>query len=687
LFTAASTLYWRDAAEFQVVAFQLGIAHPAGSPLYALIAKIFTFLPFGSIAFKVNAVSAFFGALLISCTFLLIWECLALMFPSQNKALFSLSAVLAVSFYAVSNSLWHNSIVAEVYTLQNCFVVLIAFLLVRGIRTKQQPLLYLAAFLFGLSTGAHIIMILYIPALLLFFWLFYRRSFSLSHFGVIVMFVILGASIYLYLPVRSSVNPYYDWGNPETVENFISHVTDRKDAGGHFSISSQKLFRRLQSYGLYYYEDFNVAGIVLGLLGMFLFVRRKPRLFLALGLFLFSQWFFFIRYWPWSSAFIATFLFFTIGIGVALCWASTEGLLIGRSWLPSLKRQQIIIVIAVLLCITQIVVMGYYRFNRNIRSTYWKPAIAFGQIYDCAPSQAVLITRSYFFGLAYLQQCENYRLDVSTINVNDIMSPHLFTPLSPSRHPLIRIPDHGQPSPLQAFIDANIDEHPILIEPDWQTVNLLQRPLLPRGVVLSIPPPAAHIGSESNGIHRTRITSFFSKLASPPSSVEDIEETKFYANIFEDLGIFFYKKARDYPEAVHHLSLANRLKPNTLNVLNGLAACYGKLGRHNKAIEYATDALAIAPQSASTLQILGQAYLDGQRYDHALNSYRALLKVDPENKFAYYGMGICFYKTGKLFEAQKALETLLLLYPGDDPLAIKAKEQLVNIRAGETTGS
>ena len=72
-------MYWRDAAEFQAVAFQLGIAHPAGSPLYALVAKVFTFLPFGSIAFKVNLVSAFFGALLIVATFLLIIECLQLL--------------------------------------------------------------------------------------------------------------------------------------------------------------------------------------------------------------------------------------------------------------------------------------------------------------------------------------------------------------------------------------------------------------------------------------------------------------------------------------------------------------------------------------------------------------------------------------------------------------------------------
>jgi len=71
------------------VAFQLGIAHPAGSPLYALVAKLFTFLRFGSIAFKVNLVSAFFGALLILATFLLTTERLERIFPLKKTVFLS----------------------------------------------------------------------------------------------------------------------------------------------------------------------------------------------------------------------------------------------------------------------------------------------------------------------------------------------------------------------------------------------------------------------------------------------------------------------------------------------------------------------------------------------------------------------------------------------------------------------
>ena len=54
-----------DSAEFQVLAHQLGIAHCPGYPIYLLLAKLFTLLPFGEIAYRVNLFSAFMAALTV----------------------------------------------------------------------------------------------------------------------------------------------------------------------------------------------------------------------------------------------------------------------------------------------------------------------------------------------------------------------------------------------------------------------------------------------------------------------------------------------------------------------------------------------------------------------------------------------------------------------------------------------
>ncbi|MCJ7548888.1 MAG: DUF2723 domain-containing protein, partial [Anaerolineae bacterium] len=59
-----------DTFEFQVIGPQLGIAHPSGYPLYTLICKLFSWLPFGSVAWRINLSSAVFAALAAGCLFL-----------------------------------------------------------------------------------------------------------------------------------------------------------------------------------------------------------------------------------------------------------------------------------------------------------------------------------------------------------------------------------------------------------------------------------------------------------------------------------------------------------------------------------------------------------------------------------------------------------------------------------------
>src|SRR5438477_12600101 len=47
-----------DSGEFQLAIPLLGIVHPTGYPLYLLLGKLFTLLPFATIAARVNLFSA-----------------------------------------------------------------------------------------------------------------------------------------------------------------------------------------------------------------------------------------------------------------------------------------------------------------------------------------------------------------------------------------------------------------------------------------------------------------------------------------------------------------------------------------------------------------------------------------------------------------------------------------------------
>ena len=59
LFTLAPSVAPQgDSGELVTVAYTLGIAHHPGYPLYTLLAHLFTKIPFGSVAWRVNLFSA-----------------------------------------------------------------------------------------------------------------------------------------------------------------------------------------------------------------------------------------------------------------------------------------------------------------------------------------------------------------------------------------------------------------------------------------------------------------------------------------------------------------------------------------------------------------------------------------------------------------------------------------------------
>jgi len=70
--TLAPSLLWGDSAEFQTLSYTLGMTHPSGYMTYIMIGKLFTYIPVGNIAYRVNLMSAFFGALTVAQIYLLV---------------------------------------------------------------------------------------------------------------------------------------------------------------------------------------------------------------------------------------------------------------------------------------------------------------------------------------------------------------------------------------------------------------------------------------------------------------------------------------------------------------------------------------------------------------------------------------------------------------------------------------
>jgi hypothetical protein len=65
ILTLGPTVTGEDSGELVSAAYTLGIAHPPGYPLWCILGHLFTYIPFGPVAWRVNLMSATFGSLTV----------------------------------------------------------------------------------------------------------------------------------------------------------------------------------------------------------------------------------------------------------------------------------------------------------------------------------------------------------------------------------------------------------------------------------------------------------------------------------------------------------------------------------------------------------------------------------------------------------------------------------------------
>jgi hypothetical protein len=86
-----------------------------------------------------------------------------------------------------------------------------------------------------------------------------------------------------------------------------------------------------------------------------------------------------------------------------------------------------------------------------------------------------------------------------------------------------------------------------------------------------------------------------------------------------------------YGLANKHFESALEQDPDSVEVLNALAASYDHLARFDQAERFYLRALSLDPASRQTLNNLGYSYLMQQRYDVALSYLRDAQDLDPAN--------------------------------------------------------
>jgi len=264
-----------DSLDLQLACHQLAIIHPTGYPLYALLGKLFTFLPFGDVAYRVNLLSAVAAAWAVSLIYL----------GLRTIVKRRLAAALGALALAVSPAFWSQAVIAEVYALNAAFTALAILSVLRWAESPgpNRSWLLLLALAMGLGLAHHRMIVLVAPALVVFILLTDRSVLGdrrlLAGMTALTLTPLL---LYLYIPLRGMVTTSLDGTYLNTWQGFISHV-----AGSGYTafITDNPLAqeRGADFYAAAFIDQFGLPGIALGLLG-FLACLRRPRVWVLLAL-------------------------------------------------------------------------------------------------------------------------------------------------------------------------------------------------------------------------------------------------------------------------------------------------------------------------------------------------------------------------------------------------------------------
>lgn len=303
----APTVTFEDSGELITAVYTFGVPHQPGYPLFTMLGKLFTIIPAGSVAYRVNLMSAFFSALAIGLLFPVIgmWireistRVFFAMMDKKKEWLLGISVGAVLLYTGTAPSYFSQAVIAEVYGLNNFYTVLLVLLfllwrqtypVINNSQTDEKDKLsnrYFYGYLFvcGLALSNHHTSAFFLP-LGVFFILITDKRFFLNWSRLLkgAGCFILGLLPYGYLPLASSANPPMDWGNPENWTNFWRVVT-RHQYG--LDLDKPRSLSQIASQiGLHYdlfFEQFGWVFLTAGLLTLILmFIYRRPLFFYAL---------------------------------------------------------------------------------------------------------------------------------------------------------------------------------------------------------------------------------------------------------------------------------------------------------------------------------------------------------------------------------------------------------------------
>lgn len=215
---ARGMTYW-DAGEFLAAIHSLGIPHPPGTPLFVLLAYVWSMIvsPIVGFTIAVNAFSALVTAAAFGLVANMFWR-------ATDDGVAAFAAALTAG---LMSTVWLNATETEVYACALLGAFAILWCARRYALTLEARWIVLTLYACGLGWALHLTSLLVVPAAL-YAILAARDKPAARYLALGLLLSVLGGSVILFMLIRAQHDPAINQGNPSTIAALIDVVQRRQ---------------------------------------------------------------------------------------------------------------------------------------------------------------------------------------------------------------------------------------------------------------------------------------------------------------------------------------------------------------------------------------------------------------------------------------------------------------------------
>ena len=277
-----------DSPKFQFVGRIWGTPHNPGYPLYIVMSHLFGLLPIGTLAYRINFMSAFLGAVAAGLMVLLVSRL-------TGRTWAGMAAGFGLAF---GREFWSQAIVAEVYTLATALLLATLCCAVRWTQTRRTRDLLAAVLIAALAVGNHLTVVMFAPGLVALVVLTdWRKALRPRTVAAMAALIIAGLCQYLLIIYFTRLHPPYLESAARNLSELVPIVAGSQfnDRFGHFGWRELLTTRNALLFRILL-EEAAMWGVAAAVAGVVLLARTRGAITAGLLLSALSVWSFVLGY-------------------------------------------------------------------------------------------------------------------------------------------------------------------------------------------------------------------------------------------------------------------------------------------------------------------------------------------------------------------------------------------------------